>query len=216
MLIDVVKLEFNKILLIAIGAVSLGLIAALAAILAQNFKTQRLTLAAGSTSGESYILGNALKTVVERHYPRIRIALQETGGTVESLHMLEDGRAQLAAAQADLLPGPAARILAILYDDTFQLLVLKDSPFRSFADLRGQRIALSQSGGQFQSFLWVAEHFGLRAGDFRFVGANLYNAVFSRHCHANVIASTRPPPMHSQTGRPTRSFGCVHSATHPF
>jgi len=166
------KLDFNRVLLIAIGVVSVSVVAGLGIALLLGAKTQHLTLAAGSRSGESFILGNALKTVVERHYPKIRITLLETGGTVDNLQMLEAGRAQLAAAQADVLPGPRARILAILYDDTFQLLVLKDSPFHSFADLRGQRIALAQSGGQFQSFLRVAEHFGLHQGSFRFVGSS--------------------------------------------
>jgi len=131
-----------------------------------------ISCAAGSPSGESYILGSALKRVVERHYPKIRITLLETGGTIESLQMLEDGRAQLAAAQADVVPGPRARVLAVLYDDAFQLLVLKDSLLRSFTDLKGARIALAESGGQFQSFLRVAEHFGLHEGDFRFVGSS--------------------------------------------
>jgi TRAP transporter TAXI family solute receptor len=166
------KVEFNRVLLIAIVAVSVGVVAGVAVVLLQGSKTQRLTLAAGSPSGESYILGSALKTVVERHYPKIRITLLETGGTVASLQMLENGRAQLAAAQADVLPGPSARVLAILYDDAFQLLALKNSPLRNFADLRGGRIALAQSGGQFESFLRVAEHFGLHREDFRFVGSS--------------------------------------------
>jgi TRAP transporter TAXI family solute receptor len=166
-----VKLGFNSVLLIAISSVSVAIVAGLSVMVWQGSKIQRLTLAAGAASGESYLLGNALKKVVERHYPKIRITLLETGGTVENLQMLEDGRAQMATAQADILPGPAARILAVLYDDTFQLLVRKDSPVRSFAELRGQRIALAQSGGQFQSFLRVAEHFGMHEADFRFVGA---------------------------------------------
>lgn len=114
-------------------------------------KIQHLTLAAGSSSGESYILGNALKKVVERHYPKMRITLLETNGTVENLQMLEDGRAQLAAAQSNIPPGPTARILAVLYDDTFQLLVLKDSPIHRFSNLRGERIALAKTGGQFRT-----------------------------------------------------------------
>jgi len=170
------KLEFNRVLQIAIAAASVCLIGGLAFTWFQASKTQRLTLAAGTRSGESYILGNALKTVVERHYPKIRITLLETGGTVENLQALEDGRAQMAAAQADVLPGPKARIVAILYDDTFQLLVGKDSPFQTFASLRGKRIALSQSGGQFQSFLRVADHFGLRRSDFQFAGSSDENA----------------------------------------
>ena len=109
---------------------------------------------------------------MERHYPKIRIALLETNGTVENLQMLEAGRAQLATAQADVVPGPSARLLAILYDDTFQLLVQKDSPIQGFANLQGKRIALAQSGGQFQSFLRVAEHFDLHETDFRFEGSS--------------------------------------------
>lgn len=166
------KPEFNRILLIAIGAASIGVVGGLGVVLFEGARTQYLTLAAGSKSGESYVLGSALKKIVERHYPRIQIALLETGGTVENLEMLSRGQAQLAAAQADVLPGPKARIVAILYDDTFQLLVNKDSPAKSFADLRRRRIALEKGGGQYQSFLRVADHFGLRQSDFQFVGSN--------------------------------------------
>jgi uncharacterized protein len=166
------KLDLNRVLRIMLVALSLGLIAILAIVLVQQSKTEHLTLAAGASSGESYILGSALKTVVERHYPRIRITLLKTGGTVENLQMLEDGRAQLATVQSDILPGPRARALVVLYDDTFQLLVPKDSQVQSLVDLQGRRIALAQSGGQFQSFLRVVEHFGLHQADFHFVGAN--------------------------------------------
>jgi TRAP transporter TAXI family solute receptor len=100
------------------------------------------------------------------------MTLLETGGTVENLRMLEDGRAQLATAQSDILPGPQARAVAVLYDDTFQLLVAKNSPLQNLVDLQGRRIALAQSGGQFQSFLHVAGHFGLHREDFQFVGAS--------------------------------------------
>jgi uncharacterized protein len=166
------KLDFNRVLRLMLATFSLGLVGVLAWVFLQRSKTDYLTLAGGSSSGESYILGKALKTVVERHYPRIKISLLETGGTVENLQMLEDGRAQMATAQADILPGPRARALAVLYDDTFQLLVPKSSQVESLVDLRGQRIALAQSGGQFQSFLRVVEHFGLHQADFQFVGTN--------------------------------------------
>jgi uncharacterized protein len=166
------KIDLNRVLQLILAALSLGLVGVLALVFLQRSKTEYLTLAGGSSSGESYILGKALKTVVERHYPRIRISLLETGGTVENLQMLESGRVQLATAQADILPGPKARALAVLYDDTFQLLVPKNSRVESLVDLRGQRIALAQSGGQFQSFLRVVEHFGLHQADFHFVGTN--------------------------------------------
>jgi len=85
--------------------------------------------------------------------------------------MLDAGHAQLATAQADVPAGPKARIVAVLYDDVFQLLVPRDSPLQSFAGLRGGLIALAPNGGQFRSFLAVAEHFGLHEPDFRFVAS---------------------------------------------
>jgi uncharacterized protein len=166
------KLALHRVVRLVIVAASLGFISWLAVVLWQASRTQRLTLAAGNSTGDSYILGNALKTVVERHYPRIRISLLETGGTIENLQMVENGTAQLATAQADVLAGPRCRLVAVLYDDIFQLLVPADSPLQKVIDLRGKRIALAQSGGQFQSFLRVAEHFGLHQPDFRFVGAS--------------------------------------------
>ena len=166
------KLDFNRVLRMTLVVLSVGLVAGLALAVWQQSRTEHLTLAAGASSGESYILGSALKTVVERHYPKIRMTLLETGGTVENLNMLEDGRAQLATAQADIPAGPKARSVAVLYDDTFQLLVPKQSQATSLVELESHRIALAQSGGQFQSFLHVADHFGLHREDFQFVGAS--------------------------------------------
>lgn len=165
------SLDLNKALLAIVALASLCVIAGLAVVFWQASKTQELTLAAGASSGESYIIGGALKRIVERHHPKIHVTLLETGGTAENLQMLEDGRAQLATAQADIAPGPHARSVAVLYDDAFQLLAPVDSPAQRVVDLRGKRIALAQTGGQFQSFLRVAEHFGLHDTDFQFVGS---------------------------------------------
>ena len=75
------KLDFNRVLRLMLAMLSLGLVGVLAWVFLQRSKTDYVTLAGGSSSGESYILGKALKTVVERHYPRIKISLLETGGT---------------------------------------------------------------------------------------------------------------------------------------
>ncbi|MGC2399705.1 MAG: TAXI family TRAP transporter solute-binding subunit [Acidobacteriaceae bacterium] len=171
------RLDYNRVVRLVLAVLSVGVLGVIALLLVQRSQTQHLTVAAGASSGESYILSHALKTVVERRYPRIQITLLETGGTVENLKMLEDGRAQLATAQADVLPGPKARSVAVLYDDTFQLLVARDSTLKNFADLRSKRIALAQNGGQFQSFLRVAEHFNLHRENFAFVGSDDASAL---------------------------------------
>ncbi len=155
---------------IALGLLTVGFLSFLVLVIYQTTRVQRLTLAAGSSTRESYIVCAALKTVVERHNANLKISLLETGGTVENLKLLEDGHADLAVAQADVLTGAGARILAVLFDDTFQLLTHQDSPVHDFYSLRGKTVALPRAGGQFQSFLRVAAHFGLSESDFRFVG----------------------------------------------
>jgi uncharacterized protein len=133
-------------------------------------RVEHLTIAAGGATGDSFVISTALKTVIERHNPNLRITVKETGGTSDSLKLLEARTVELAAAQADVPAGDDARSVAVLFPDTFQLAVHKGSSIRTFADLKGRRIALPQNGGQFKSFLAVAGHFGLVQSDFEFVG----------------------------------------------
>jgi TRAP transporter TAXI family solute receptor len=171
-MVEIDKVKPNRIIAAGVVLFSLAVIGFVAGLAYQRSKVHTLTLAAGSSSGESYILCSALKTVVERQSRPVRINVIETGGTAENLAMIEDGRAAMAIAQADVTAGPSARIVAVLFDDTFQLLVRRDSKVQDFSELRGMRIALPRTGGQFQSFLRVAEHFGLKESDFRIVGAS--------------------------------------------
>src|SRR5262245_37753056 len=167
----------NRLIAGRLGLVGLTVAsAALVGMLLLNWldraRVNRITIAAGSTSGESYLLGLALKAVLERHHPNIELSIRETGGTAESLALLEQGRVAMAAAQADVPVGTAARLVAVLYADTFQLIVHKGSGIATVSELRGKRVALATSGGQYQSFLHVAEHFGLVPTDCTFVGAS--------------------------------------------
>ncbi len=133
-------------------------------------RTHRFLLAAGNPTGESYILAKAIEQVVEAQVPSVQIEVQESQGTSENLERLEQGKADLATAQADVPAGKRARTVAVLYPDSFQLVVQGKSPIQKFTDLKGKRIGLPNQGGQYESFLLVAQHFGLTASDFRFIG----------------------------------------------
>jgi len=198
------------IVLLSLGGLTLGLIAAVTWHLVHRNQVNHLTLVAGNRDGESYILSQAIEKVVEANNPKIKIDLQETGGTTENIKLLEEGKAQLATAQADVPTGSSARVVAVLYRDTFQLVVkqkpainpllgakgkptavpqkpginrlvdaknkpiavLQKPEINHFSDLKGKRIGLPQSGGQFRSFLQVANHYGLKKEDFQFIGVN--------------------------------------------
>jgi TRAP transporter TAXI family solute receptor len=211
------RIEFHRVSQIALGLLTLGLIALLVAGILHSSRVRKLTLAAGSPDGESYIICSALKTVVERHYPKIRIRIIETAGTVENLGLLERSQADLATAQADVPPGPSARSVAVLYDDVFQLLVYQGSTIRNFPGVRGKVVALARGGGQFDSFLRVAEHFGLQEADFTFVGvsdASADEAFSQRRADAlfRVRAIGNPSIQHLVEAGNVRFVGIGHSA----
>ncbi|NJL11364.1 MAG: TAXI family TRAP transporter solute-binding subunit [Calothrix sp. SM1_7_51] len=143
------------------------------------FYPTQIILAAGDKQGESHIISEAIKKVVEEKDKTIKINILTTGGTSENLKFLEEGRVQLATAQADVAvgevnilsnneknqsskPKPIAlpETIAILFEDYFQLVV-KDSNINNVGQLRNKRIALPSKGGQYKSFLKIAEHYGL-------------------------------------------------------
>jgi TRAP transporter TAXI family solute receptor len=144
---------------------------------------QDIAIATGTTKGETYILMQAVKTVAERYYPRLKIKLLETSGTVDSFNRLENGEAQMATGETGVMAGASARTVALLFPDTIQMLVHNDAKIQRFEDLKGKRIALTRTQGPFRTFMLLARHFGLREADFNFVGSDDDSAevAFTRH-----------------------------------
>jgi uncharacterized protein len=172
------QLEFaTQGVTIGLLAISLGVAGWFVRDLWERSRTHNLILVAGNPTGESYILAKAIETVVEAKVPRVTIEVQETKGTSENLARLagtqETGKkADLATAQADVPAGDQARIVAVLYADNFQVIVQGKSTLQKFTDLKGKRIGLPSSGGQYKSFIQIAEHFGLKENDFTFIGSD--------------------------------------------
>src|SRR5262245_65573433 len=95
--------------LIVLSVVSLAIAAALVVNWRERTRVHRVTIAAGSRTGESYLLGQALKTVTGRHHPNIELTILETGGTAESMALLEEGRVTMDAEKAGVAGGTRAR-----------------------------------------------------------------------------------------------------------
>ena len=159
-----------------------------------QFRTHEIKIAVGKPKSDTFAIMQAMKTVMARHYPRIRITLHETAGTEDNLNRLGWGSAELAVSQADADAPPVARTVAVLFEDVFQLVVHKDpvaadsgarapaaraaaailtSPAISgFDALQGKKIGLSKTGGQFKAFLFLAAQYNLKESDFTFVGGD--------------------------------------------
>ncbi|MEQ9354269.1 TAXI family TRAP transporter solute-binding subunit [Coleofasciculus chthonoplastes] len=147
---------------------SLGLMVSLTGyVVIKRNRVHHLTIAAGSKQGESYIFSQAMAQVVAKYNPKIQIKVLETKGSKANIILLEEKKVQLATAQADIPALPSARIVSKLFPDMFQLVVQANSGINQVSDLKGKRIGLPPEGdGQYLSFLFVAEHYGLKKTDF--------------------------------------------------
>jgi TRAP transporter TAXI family solute receptor len=169
---------FSRLIFLGLGFASLIPFVIVVGNIVNDLTPPQLTIAAGDKTGESYIISAAIKKVIERR-SNIQLQVKETTGTTQNIEMLSTGKAQLATAQVDVaaekignlnsLSKANVRTVALLYKDTFQLVV-KNPQINQFVQLKGKTIALAASGGQYQSFLTVAKHFGLSEKDFKITG----------------------------------------------
>ncbi|QLE56896.1 TAXI family TRAP transporter solute-binding subunit [Nostoc sp. TCL26-01] len=178
--------SLSKFGLLSLGLMSATLFVFVTSNVIHRFTGTELKLVAGDETGESYIISKAIEEVVERK-SNIKIEVIATGGTTENLERLEQGKADLATAQADVITEEmntftnrnlgssdpqskvAERSVVVLYKDLFQLVV-KDSNIKQFVQLKGKAIALPAKGGQYESFKQVARHFGLNEKDLKITG----------------------------------------------
>lgn len=132
----------------------------------ESKKNHVLVIGAGSQGGESYQLANAIAELAKKHDPHLNIIVAETGGSGQNNRMLQAGHLQFATLQADTKSGSDIRLVTMLYPDAFQLLVRDDQGIDSVADLRGKTMGLpSKSSGQYRSFFFLAQHYGLSEAD---------------------------------------------------
>ncbi len=117
---------------------------------------------AGQRSSQAFQLAEALRQVVARHYPDIKIEVFETRGSLHNAKLLDEGAVQLATVQADQAAGADARMVANLYPDTFQIVVRGDSGINQISDLIGKRIALPpKRSGEYEAFWFLANYYSL-------------------------------------------------------
>lgn len=145
------------------------------------FKEEEVTelvIGAGSKKGEAYKFAQAIAEVTSRHYPNVHVTVQATAGSKENMDLLEAGQIDLATVQADVEAVPSARIISNLYPDMFQLIVRKDAGINSFQDLKGKKMALpSKGGGQWISFWFTANHYGIFESDIKNIALSSTAAV---------------------------------------
>ena len=111
-----------------------------------------LILGTATPGGGFPVYGDAYSAMLNAQEPRIRIETRNTKGSTENVPLLEAGKLDLGLVAGELAsaalakPGTQLRIVAAMYSSPGMFIVLKDSPVRSIADLKGKPVVLGTQG----------------------------------------------------------------------
>ncbi len=134
----------------------------------QNDDQLDLVLATGPDGGMYHTLGVPFARMLELQGIARRVEVRTTQGSVENMHLLESGDADLAVVQSDTPPAANARLIASLFDEELHVLVARTiaDDVRSVLDLSGRRVSLGglQSGTR-QVAMRVLRHLDVAVGD---------------------------------------------------
>ncbi|MFH7596796.1 TAXI family TRAP transporter solute-binding subunit [Streptomyces racemochromogenes] len=147
----------RRLLAAGLGAVT----AALAGCSGHAGPAPRLRLATGPQGGPYHAFGQALARAVADSGSRLEIVPLATAASVDNLHRLDEGSADLALSMADVCEDavlgrePFARrapvtALARVYVNYTHLLVPAAGPVRSLTDLAGRPLAAGAAGSGVQ------------------------------------------------------------------
>ena len=125
-------------------------------------RIERVAIAGGPAGSETLVLTEAIATVLNEKNLGFRLLVFETGGSRQNLELLEKGRVDLAEIQGDTPTSDGVMGVTTLYQDAYHLISRAETGLGSFPELAGHRVAIPpSSSGQFNSFWFLARHFGI-------------------------------------------------------
>lgn len=141
----------------------------------------RLIMVAGGDSGTYYAFGGVIANVLSSTVDNLEITAVTSGASAANCRSLNNGEADLAIMQNDVLDYavtgtetmaedgamPKLRAIASLYPEAVQLVALKSANIHSIADLKGKRVCVGDQGsGSETNAKQVLEAYGLSYDDF--------------------------------------------------
>ena len=136
----------------------------------------RLVMAGSSSGGTAHLYFAALAPLLNKHIPGME-ASARSGGTTENVPLLERGDAKVAAVNTGAvlklygkegLAKTRIRTLFAMFHAPYHILVPKNSPVKSVADLKDKRVSVGiKGGGEAYLFQRVVEALGMKETDFR-------------------------------------------------
>jgi TRAP transporter TAXI family solute receptor len=137
------------------------------------------------SGGAGYILGAGLTSLTKKYVQGVEVIAEPTAGTLEMVRRLKERQgmkreafAQIGSPDAyDAFKGQKAfagkpytdiRAMTFLYGGDAPLVVLRNSPIKSFSDLRGKRVSVTGAGSSVSMMaLTQMEAHGVKREDFK-------------------------------------------------
>jgi TRAP transporter TAXI family solute receptor len=139
-----------------------------------------MTLATASIGGAYYPMGQALSTIINKYVPDISVTPEVTNGAVENPRLVGDGNTDFGITNANTayfafngekpytkkIENIAA--LGNLHPSVFHFVVLNRSDIKSFADLKGKKVAVGPAGGGTLPILQsILAEYGMKMDDIK-------------------------------------------------
>jgi TRAP transporter TAXI family solute receptor len=145
-----------------------------------------VTVYTSGVGGTAYIVGGAMAKVINKYVPEVQMVVEATGGTIASVRFIADKyeKGQEAFGLSDsqgLYLGyqgkkpfekkyDMIRAVTFVYGSGVNLVVPKSSPIKTYADLKGKKVAIGPAGSGLatMSVDLIAEH-GLQKDMYKYI-----------------------------------------------
>lgn len=108
---------------------------------------RHIVFATGQEGGAYYLFGLRYQALLARE--GIDVTVRPTSGSIENIHLLQKGEADVAFVQGGTgasVDAPGLRSLASIYYEPVWILVRKHAGIEHLSDLKGRRIGIDQEG----------------------------------------------------------------------
>ena len=118
-----------------------------------------INIATGGTSGTYYPLGGALADILNKNVKGANASAQSTGASVANVNLLKEGKVDIGFIQNDISYYAVNGVemfkdkavknlkgLATLNPETIQIVTTKKTGIKTFADIKGKRVAVGAAG----------------------------------------------------------------------
>ncbi|WP_020697224.1 TAXI family TRAP transporter solute-binding subunit [Reyranella massiliensis] len=140
----------------------------------------QFSIATGTTGAVYYPLGGAMANILSKKVPGWAVTAEATAGSVANMHMIRDGKAQMALTQCDTAYDAIkgldkfkdkpvdSRTLCVVYPNLVHFVTMEGTGINKLSDIKGKRISTSApvSGSEVMA-LRIIDELGLKLSDIK-------------------------------------------------